>query len=54
MLPLSSPLLLSLPLQDQYVSVEELVQAMAEDSRFGEGLMRQNGLAKDKLEQVRE
>lgn len=35
------------------MSVEELVMAMAEDARFGEAhILRQNGLTRDKLEQV--
>eukprot|EP00887_Chlorella_sp_A99_P006567 scaffold3.g6567.t1 len=38
--------------KDQFVSVEELVMAMAGDSRFGEALLRQNGATVDKLEQV--
>jgi ATP-dependent Clp protease ATP-binding subunit ClpA len=41
-----------LPLQDQYVSVEELLQAMADDPRFGAELFQQQGLGRDKLEEV--
>jgi ATP-dependent Clp protease ATP-binding subunit ClpA len=40
------------PLQDQYVSVEELVMAMADDSRFGEQLFREAGLTAKQLEEV--
>ena len=39
-------------LQDQYVSVEELLQAMADDPRFGAELFQQQGLGRDKLEEV--
>ncbi|KAG2435116.1 hypothetical protein HXX76_007201 [Chlamydomonas incerta] len=35
---------------DQFVSIEHLVAAMAEDSRFGEGLFKAEGLTKDKLD----
>ncbi len=37
---------------DQFVSVEHLVLALAEDSRYVEGLMKEDGLTKDKLDQV--
>lgn len=35
---------------DEYVSVEELVMALADDSRFAAELFRNEGLTKDKLE----
>ncbi|KAG2428621.1 hypothetical protein HYH02_014322 [Chlamydomonas schloesseri] len=35
---------------DQFVSIEHLVAAMAEDSRFGESLFKAEGLTKDKLD----
>ncbi|KAL4458733.1 hypothetical protein ABPG75_013598 [Micractinium tetrahymenae] len=38
--------------KDQYVSVEELVMALAEDPRFGEQLFRESGLTKERLEEV--
>lgn len=38
--------------QDQYVSVEELVMAMADDERFGRELLRSEGLDKARLEEV--
>jgi hypothetical protein len=34
---------------DQFVSVEHLVLAMAEDSRFGEALLRGEGLGREQL-----
>ncbi|GLI64087.1 hypothetical protein VaNZ11_007259 [Volvox africanus] len=37
---------------DQFVSIEHLVMAMAEDSRFGEALYKAERLTKDKLEQA--
>lgn len=37
---------------DEFVSVEHLVLALAEDTRVGEALFRAEGLTKDKLEQV--
>ena len=37
---------------DQYVSVEELVMAMAEDARFGADLFKEEGLTASKLEEV--
>lgn len=37
---------------DQFVSVEHLVLAMAEDPRFGAQLFKQEGLTKDKLEEA--
>ena len=40
------------PPQDQYVSVEELLLAMADDPRFGAELFQQQGLGRDKLEEV--
>jgi hypothetical protein len=36
-------------MSDQFVSVEHLVLAMVEDSRFGEALLRGEGLSRDKL-----
>lgn len=36
-------------MSDQYVSVEHLVLAMVEDSRFGEALLRGEGLGRDNL-----
>ena len=38
--------------KDQYVSVEELVMAMADDARFGADLLRQSGVTKEQLEAV--
>ena len=38
---------------DQFVSIEHLVAAMAEDGRFGESLFKAEGLTKDKLDAVR-
>lgn len=38
---------------DQFVSIEHLVIALADDPRFGEQLLKSEGLSKDKLEQVR-
>ncbi|PNW86539.1 hypothetical protein CHLRE_02g090850v5 [Chlamydomonas reinhardtii] len=35
---------------DQFVSIEHLVAAMAEDGRFGESLFKAEGLTKDKLD----
>jgi ATP-dependent Clp protease ATP-binding subunit ClpA len=37
---------------DQFVSVEHLVLAMADDSRFGEQLYKQEGLTKAKMEEA--
>jgi hypothetical protein len=37
---------------DQFVSIEHLVLAMAEDAHFGETLFKAEGLTKDKIEQV--
>ncbi|KXZ44338.1 hypothetical protein GPECTOR_69g431 [Gonium pectorale] len=37
---------------DQFVSIEHLVVALADDTRFGEQLFRSEGLSKDKLEQA--
>ncbi|GIL72045.1 hypothetical protein Vretimale_553 [Volvox reticuliferus] len=37
---------------DQFVSIEHLVMAMAEDSRFGEALYKAEKLTKDKIEQA--
>lgn len=37
---------------DQYVSVEELVMAMMQDTRFGADLFKSEGVAADKLEEV--
>jgi ATP-dependent Clp protease ATP-binding subunit ClpB len=37
---------------DQYVSVEELVMAIAEDARFGKQLFEQEGTSSSKLEEV--
>lgn len=37
---------------DQFVSVEHLVLALAEDTRFGESLLRSEGITKEKLEAV--
>lgn len=39
---------------DQFVSIEHLVMAMAEDTRFGEAMFRQEKLTKDKVEEVRQ
>ncbi|KAI3436059.1 hypothetical protein D9Q98_002118 [Chlorella vulgaris] len=38
--------------QDQYVSVEELVAAMADDKRFGQQLFRDIGISPEKLEEI--
>ena len=37
---------------DQFVSVEHLVLALAQDTHFGEGLLKQEGVSKEALEQV--
>ncbi|GLC34590.1 Chaperone protein ClpB3, chloroplastic [Pleodorina starrii] len=37
---------------DQFVSIEHLVMAMAEDSRFGESLFKAERLTRDKIEQA--
>ena len=37
---------------DEFVSVEELVGAMAEDERFGKELFRSEGLTKEKLNEI--
>jgi hypothetical protein len=37
---------------DQYVSVEELVAALADDARFGESLFREVGLPRERLEEI--
>jgi ATP-dependent Clp protease ATP-binding subunit ClpB len=37
---------------DQFCSVEHLVLALCEDSRFGEALFKQEGLTKKKLEEA--
>jgi ATP-dependent Clp protease ATP-binding subunit ClpB len=36
--------------KDSFVSIEELVMAMADDARFGADLFRSAGISKDKLE----
>lgn len=38
---------------DQFVSIEHLVLALADDAHFGEALFKSEGLTKDKLEGVR-
>lgn len=38
--------------KDEFVSVEELVAAMAEDERFGRELFRSEGLTKEKLQET--
>ncbi|EFJ52466.1 hypothetical protein VOLCADRAFT_79064 [Volvox carteri f. nagariensis] len=37
---------------DQFVSIEHMVMAMADDGRFGEGMFKAEGLSKDKIEQA--
>jgi ATP-dependent Clp protease ATP-binding subunit ClpB len=37
---------------DEFVSVEELVLAMADDARFGQGLLRDEGVTKEALEKA--
>jgi hypothetical protein len=39
-------------MSDSYVSVEHLVLALGEDSRFGSALFKGEGLTQAKLEQV--
>ena len=38
---------------DQFVSVEHLVLALADDVRFGAQLVKQEGITKDQLDKVR-